>query len=155
MRGSADILYRSMYREIGQMLRGGYTVHLMSLHSQAFDNFLLRLFAPSVHSLNSATKLCAVFGDDYQLRSRVSIAIGQFLTESMCEKGISLPRQHDLVHYHAFIQLFGASNALCTSLSASKHKDFTKGVWRRSNRNNPFGRGYTVHLMYQRSVNER
>ena len=62
-----------------------------------------------------------------------------FVTDGVCEKGISLPRQHALVHYHALIRLFGAPNGLCTSLSESKHKDSTKAVYRRSNRNNPLG----------------
>jgi hypothetical protein len=61
------------------------------------------------------------------------------VTDGVCEKGISLPRQHALVHYHALIRLFGAPNGLCTSLSESKHKDSTKDVYRRSNRNNPLG----------------
>ena len=62
-----------------------------------------------------------------------------FVTDGVREKGISLPRQHALVHYHALIRLFGAPNGLCTSLSESKHKDSTKAVYRRSNRNNPLG----------------
>ncbi len=44
-----------------------------------------------------------------------------FVTDGVREKGISLPRQHALVHYHALIRLFGAPNGLCTSLSESKH----------------------------------
>jgi len=56
-----------------------------------------------------------------------------FVTDGVREKGISLPRQHALVHYHALIRLFGAPNGLCTSLSESKHKDSTKAVYRRSN----------------------
>ncbi len=62
-----------------------------------------------------------------------------FVTDGVCEKGISLPRQHALVHYHALIRLFGVPNGLCTSLSESKHKESTKDVYRRSNRNNPLG----------------
>lgn len=62
-----------------------------------------------------------------------------FETNGVCEKKISLPRQHALVHYHALIRLFGAPNGLCSSLSESKHKESTKDVYRRSNRNNPLG----------------
>jgi hypothetical protein len=51
--------------------------------------------------------------------------------------GISLPRQHALVHYHSLIRLFGAPNGLCTSITESKHIRAVKEPWRRSSRNQP------------------
>ena len=50
-----------------------------------------------------------------------------------------LPRQHALVHYHLMIQLFGAPNGLCSSITESKHIKAVKQPYRRSSRNNPLG----------------
>ncbi|KAJ7241483.1 hypothetical protein B0H12DRAFT_1236970 [Mycena haematopus] len=49
---------------------------------------------------------------------------------------ISLPRQHSLVHYIHFIQLFGSPNGLCSSITESKHIKAVKEPWRRSSRYN-------------------
>ncbi|KAJ7439253.1 hypothetical protein B0H11DRAFT_2254004 [Mycena galericulata] len=49
---------------------------------------------------------------------------------------ISLPRQHSLVHYVRFIQLFGSPNGLCSSITESKHIKAVKEPWRRSSRYN-------------------
>ncbi|KAJ7457137.1 hypothetical protein B0H11DRAFT_2160829 [Mycena galericulata] len=49
---------------------------------------------------------------------------------------ISLPRQHSLVHYVRFIQLFGSPNGLCSSITESKHIKAVKEPWRRSSRFN-------------------
>jgi len=62
-----------------------------------------------------------------------------FETSGVRPLGISLPRQHALVHYHAVIRLFGAPNGLCTSITESKHIRAVKEPWRRSNRNQPLG----------------
>ncbi|KAJ7753614.1 hypothetical protein DFH07DRAFT_1030442 [Mycena maculata] len=35
--------------------------------------------------------------------------------------GFSLPRQHSMVHYRRLIQMFGAPNGLCSSITESKH----------------------------------
>jgi hypothetical protein len=53
--------------------------------------------------------------------------------------GISLPRQHSLVHYHASIRAFGAPNGLCSSITESKHIVAVKDPWRRSNRHKALG----------------
>ncbi|KAJ7491526.1 hypothetical protein B0H11DRAFT_2398839 [Mycena galericulata] len=45
---------------------------------------------------------------------------------------ISLPRQHSLVHYIRFIQLFGSPNGLCSSITESKHIKAVKEPWHRS-----------------------
>lgn len=49
--------------------------------------------------------------------------------------GISLPRQHSLVHYVRSIKMFGSPNGLCSSITESKHIPAVKRPWRRSNRN--------------------
>ncbi len=51
-------------------------------------------------------------------------------------QGFLLPRQHAMVHYPALIQLFGAPNGLCSSITESKHIWAVKEPWRRSSRNN-------------------
>lgn len=53
--------------------------------------------------------------------------------------GFSLPRQHSLVHYPRSIQLFGAPNGLCSSITESKHIKAVKEPWRRSNRYEALG----------------
>jgi len=47
--------------------------------------------------------------------------------------GFSLPQQHSLKHYRRMIQLFGAPNGLCSSITESKHIKAIKEPWRRSN----------------------
>lgn len=54
-------------------------------------------------------------------------------------KGFSLPRQHSMVHYRHLIQLFGAPNGLCSSITESKHIKAVKEPWRRSNHCDPMG----------------
>lgn len=46
--------------------------------------------------------------------------------------GFSLPRQHSIEHYRYLIQLFGAPNGLCSSITESKHIKAVKEPWRRS-----------------------
>ena len=53
--------------------------------------------------------------------------------------GFSLPRQHSLVHYRTLIQMFGAPNGLCSSITESKHIKVIKHTYRRSSRNKPLG----------------
>jgi len=53
--------------------------------------------------------------------------------------GISLPRQHALMHYISLIRQFGAPNGLCSSITESKHIRAVKEPWRRSSRNQPLG----------------
>ena len=50
-----------------------------------------------------------------------------------------LPRQHSLKHYRSLIQMFGAPNGLCSSITESKHTKAVKEPWRRSSRNEPLG----------------
>ena len=52
-----------------------------------------------------------------------------FETAGVRPNGISLPRQHSLVHYRALIRLFGAPNGLCSSIMESKHIRAVKEPW--------------------------
>lgn len=51
----------------------------------------------------------------------------------------SLPRQHSAGHYPKLIQMFGAPNGLCSSITESKHIKAVKKPWRRSSRHNALG----------------
>jgi hypothetical protein len=46
----------------------------------------------------------------------------------------SLPRQHSMKHYCSLIQMFGAPNGLCSSITESKHIKAVKEPWRRSSK---------------------
>ncbi|KAF8883641.1 hypothetical protein CPB84DRAFT_1850916 [Gymnopilus junonius] len=54
-------------------------------------------------------------------------------------EGFSLPRQHSLTHYRRSIELFGAPNGLCSSITENKHIKAVKMPYRHSNRNKPLG----------------
>jgi hypothetical protein len=56
-----------------------------------------------------------------------------------------LPRQHSLIHYRICIQLFGAPNGLCSSITESKHIKAVKQPYRRSSRNEPLGQMITTN----------
>jgi hypothetical protein len=56
-----------------------------------------------------------------------------FEREGVCPNGISLPRQHSLMHYRQVIELFGSPNGICSSITESKHIKAVKEPWRRSN----------------------
>jgi hypothetical protein len=56
-----------------------------------------------------------------------------FITSGV-RTSISLPCQHGLPHFYTGIQLFGAPDGLCSSLTESKHIKVVKEPWRRSSR---------------------
>jgi hypothetical protein len=62
-----------------------------------------------------------------------------FHTVGVRPDGFCLPRQHSLKHYRQLIQMFGAPNGLCSSITENKHIQAVKEPWRRSNKNNPLG----------------
>lgn len=70
----------------------------------------------------------------------IKLALARFHTERVIfeEAGVridfNLPRQHSLEHYRRNIQLFGAPNGLCSSITESKHIKAVKEPWRRSSR---------------------
>ncbi|KIL55144.1 hypothetical protein M378DRAFT_91349, partial [Amanita muscaria Koide BX008] len=53
--------------------------------------------------------------------------------------GLSVPRQHSLVHYMDTIQQFGSPNGLCSSITESKHIRAVKQPYRRTNHYQPLG----------------
>jgi hypothetical protein len=57
-----------------------------------------------------------------------------FHTMGVWPDGFLLPRQHSLVHYHLNIELFGASNGLCSSITESWHITAVKKPWCQSSR---------------------
>lgn len=59
--------------------------------------------------------------------------------EDVRTEGISLPRQHSLKHYRRLIQLFGAPNGLCSSITESRHIKAVKEPYRRSSKHNALG----------------
>lgn len=61
--------------------------------------------------------------------------------------GLSLPRQHAMVHYRRHIENFGAPNGLCSSITESEHIIAVKRPWRRSSRYNPINQ---IMLINQR-----
>ena len=61
--------------------------------------------------------------------------------------GLSLPRQHAMIHYRQHIENFGAPNGLCSSITESKHIIAVKRPWRRSSRYNPISQ---IMLINQR-----
>lgn len=62
-----------------------------------------------------------------------------FEDEGVRPGGLSIPRQHSLVHYKSVIQLFGSPNGLCSSITESKHIKAVKEPWRRSSRYKALG----------------
>jgi hypothetical protein len=49
----------------------------------------------------------------------------------------NLPRQHIMKHYRHLIELFGAPNGLCTSITESAHIKAVKKTWRRASKGEP------------------
>ncbi|RPD67827.1 hypothetical protein L226DRAFT_474341 [Lentinus tigrinus ALCF2SS1-7] len=47
----------------------------------------------------------------------------------------NLPCQHVLVHYTDAIEKFGSPNALCSSITESKHIEAVKCTWQQSSHN--------------------
>jgi len=48
-------------------------------------------------------------------------------------EGFNLPQQHFLEHYPTLIQMFGAPNGLCSSITESKYIKAVKQLWQHSN----------------------
>ncbi|KAF6751439.1 hypothetical protein DFP72DRAFT_991344 [Ephemerocybe angulata] len=118
---------------------------------------LMRVFLPAITGLvpEGMVRAVAVFLEFCYLvrRSQISEevldkiddAVRRFHAEREVfrEHGIrnnfNLPRQHSLTHYRALVQMFGAPNGLCSSITESKHIQAVKETWRRSSRNQPLG----------------
>ena len=82
---------------------------------------------------------CSVISEDTLASLEVLLASFHqyrevFRTVGVRPNGFSLPCQHSLVHYIQLIQMFGAPNGLCSSITESKHIKAVKKPWRRSSR---------------------
>ena len=57
----------------------------------------------------------------------------EFFKTASVVSTFSLPRQHSMKHYRQLVQLFGAPNGLCSSITESKHvKAVKEPYWRTS-----------------------
>lgn len=59
--------------------------------------------------------------------------------------GLSIPRQHSLIHYKESIQLFGSPNGLCTSITESMHIRAVKEPYRRTNKFQALGQMLVIN----------
>ncbi|TDL19558.1 hypothetical protein BD410DRAFT_726969 [Rickenella mellea] len=119
---------------------------------------LMKVFLPAIvgHVPNKMVRCIAAFLDfcyvarrsahDTAALAAMDAALGRFHEHrtifeeaGIRPDGISLPRQHSLLHYVRGIKLFGSPNSICSSITESKHITAVKRPWRRSNRNNPLG----------------
>lgn len=63
-----------------------------------------------------------------------------FETTGVRPMGFStLPHQHSAIHYRRLIELFGAPNGICSSITESKHIKAVKQPWHRSSHFNALG----------------
>jgi hypothetical protein len=104
--------------------------------------------AQMVHAISAFMEFCYLVRRsqiDEDTLAAIDTAVDRFHREHVIfiEVGIredfSLPRQHSLLHYHHLIQIFGAPNGICSSITESKHIKAVKEPWRRSSRNQPLG----------------
>jgi hypothetical protein len=95
-----------------------------------------------VQAVSAFTEFCyLVRGDtlDESSLDSVDTAVGRFHANRVIfeDLGIrdnfSLPRQHSVKHFRLLIQMFGAPNGLCSSITESKHIKAVKEPYRRSN----------------------
>ncbi|KAF6745171.1 hypothetical protein DFP72DRAFT_993169 [Ephemerocybe angulata] len=118
---------------------------------------LMKVFLPAITGLvpEGMVRAVAAFLDfcylvrrsqiDETILDQIDDAIDRYHAEREVfrEHGIrenfNLPRQHSLLHYRLLIQMFGAPNGLCSSITESKHIQAVKETWRRSSRNQPLG----------------
>jgi hypothetical protein len=69
----------------------------------------------------------------------IDTAVGRFHANRIIFEDVgirdnfSLPRQHSVKHFRLLIQMFGAPNGLCSSITESKHIKAVKEPYRRSN----------------------
>ncbi|KAF8334796.1 hypothetical protein F5887DRAFT_1063466 [Amanita rubescens] len=102
-----------------------------------------------VRTFRTFLKFCYIARQEYiteEALSKLEDALARFHenriifeTSGVRPDGISLPRQHALVHYPSLIRAFGAPNGLSTSITECQHIRSVKEPWRRSNHNNTLG----------------
>jgi hypothetical protein len=97
---------------------------IASIHAFLEFCYLIRRESHTEQTLNNITRTLRNF---HQLR-QIFVDVG------VLPDGISLPRQHSIVHYRPLIEAFGSPNGLCSSITESKHIKAVKEPWRRSNK---------------------
>ena len=106
------------------------------------------VLAQMVHAISAFMEFCYLVQRsqiDEDTLAAIDTAVDRFHRERVIfiEVGIredfSLPCQHSLLHYYHLIQLFGAPNGICSSITESKHIKAVKEPWRRPSRNQPLG----------------
>lgn len=118
---------------------------------------LMKVFLPAISGLipDGMVRAIAAFLDfcylvrrsqiDEDVLTKIDEAVERFHVERevFVDEGIrehfNLPRQHSIVHYRSLIQMFGAPNGICSSITESKHISAVKDAYRRSSRNQPLG----------------
>ncbi|KAJ3516412.1 hypothetical protein NMY22_g14214 [Coprinellus aureogranulatus] len=118
---------------------------------------LMKVFLPAITGLvpDGMVRAIAAFLDfcyyvrrsqiDEDVLEKIDDAVSRFLRERTVfletdiRENFNLPRQHSIIHYRLLIQLFGAPNGLCSSITESKHITAVKDAYRRSSRNQPLG----------------
>ncbi|KAF8806880.1 hypothetical protein BYT27DRAFT_7223998 [Phlegmacium glaucopus] len=116
---------------------------------------LMKVFLPAIYGLVPNGMVCVIstFLDfcylvrrssiDETVLTQIDAAVKCFHNERQIfltlgiRDNFLLPRQHSLLHYRSLIQMFGAPNGICSSITESKHIKAVKEPWRRSSRNNP------------------
>lgn len=108
-----------------------------------------------VHAFSSFLDFCYLVRQDVITEStlqQIDDALSRFHRDRIIfyesgvrPTGFNLPRQHSLMHYRQSIQLFGAPNGLCSSITESKHIKAMKKPWRRTNHNQPLGQMLTIN----------
>lgn len=117
----------------------------------------MKVFLPAISGLVPAgmVRAIAAFLDfcylvrrsqiDEDVLLKIDAAVARFHAERdvFIHEGIrehfNLPRQHSILHYRPLIQMFGAPNGICSSITESKHISAVKDAYRRSSRNQPLG----------------
>ncbi|KAF8890543.1 hypothetical protein CPB84DRAFT_1816350 [Gymnopilus junonius] len=103
---------------------------------------LMKVFLPAINGLVPPAMVHAV---QAFLEFCYLVCCSQIdeMRESFHEHGIHedflLPCQHSVSHYWQLIQMFGAPNGLCSSITESKHIKAVKEPWCHSNCNEPLG----------------
>ena len=105
---------------------------------KAFRKFMDFCYIVRRHTIDSATlETLEIYLAEFHEYRAIFQEVG-IRTESP-ESGISLPRQHAMVHYISLIKQYGAPNGLDSSITESLHIPTVKKAWRRSSKYEPLG----------------
>jgi hypothetical protein len=127
-------IYGCCTYEYSKVLLPALQGHIPSQMIASISSFLdfCYLIRRDMHTDTTLNKITSALTSFHELRQI-------FVDAGMFPDGISLPRQHSLVHYRPLIELFGSPNGLCSSITESKHIKAVKEPWRRSNRYKALG----------------